>query len=713
MASHDTEHEPGGTQVSGPLTVERDPETEADQTTQHTEAPNDDIADCDMAVQALEAESAPDPTPTNASNPTKAADDAGLPDAQDTGHYPDWLERVLEEQSALLAPPSLPSSPSSPELPEPPAPEARDEAPDNDSDSEPFEARPEWLENVLREQAAMLQPPMEVPLPILSPGSAGTYDVGYVHAWLDHESQRRAGPYFKSAWQGFVEHASQAPRVAGQEVLAFSAIARSRSAIVTVTRGQAFALLLAVTVLVPGLYLAGPLTLVLILAALTLAYLLNLTLTAVMAMRVIGQSPEEQVSPAFIQKIDDVLWPPYTVLCPLYREAAVVPQFAAAMQALDYPRDRLQVLFLTESDDEATREAIRRMNLPPHFEIVTVPDGLPRTKPRACNYGLLLAKGSFIVIYDAEDVPDPLQLKKAVLAFAKHRPTLACVQAKLGFYNTRQNLLTRWFAIEYAFWFNMILPGLQWARLSLPLGGTSNHFRTDVLRRLGGWDAFNVTEDCDLGLRLAEHHLYTTMLDSTTLEEANSDVYNWVRQRSRWIKGYLQTYLVHLRRPWEYVTQGRIRTLFALFAIIGGTPATFLVNPLMWALLGLYVVGRSTLAPEFHLLYIAPVFYPAVICLVAGNFLYMYLCLIACAKSEQYGLLPWVLTFPACWVLMCIAAVMAVSQLIVKPHHWEKTNHGLHLARPMEVAVPAVRPAAAASYAPLLDRDTADGLSGI
>ena len=293
----------------------------------------------------------------------------------------------------------------------------------------------------------------------------------------------------------------------------------------------------------------------------------------------------------------------------------------------------------------------------------------------------MLARGGFIVIYDAEDKPDPLQLKKAVLAFANHDASLACVQAKLGFYNTRQNLLTRWFAIEYALWFNLTLPGLQWARLSLPLGGTSNHFRTDVLRRLGGWDVFNVTEDCDLGLRLAERHLYTTILDSTTLEEANSDVRNWVRQRSRWIKGYMQTYLVHLRRPWNYLLQGRIRELFSLFAVIGATPATILVNPLMWALLALYIAERHALAHEFQLLYSAPVFYPAVICLVAGNFLYLYLHLLTCAKSEQYHLLPWALTIPLYWALMSVAAVMALFQLIVKPHHWEKTHHGLHLKR--------------------------------
>jgi cellulose synthase/poly-beta-1,6-N-acetylglucosamine synthase-like glycosyltransferase len=266
------------------------------------------------------------------------------------------------------------------------------------------------------------------------------------------------------------------------------------------------------------------------------------------------------------------------------------------------------------------------------------------------------------------------------------------VQAKLGFYNPKQNLLTRWFAIEYALWFSITLPGLQWAKLSLPLGGTSNHFRTDVLRRLGGWDAFNVTEDCDLGLRLAEHRLYTTILDSTTLEEANSNVRNWIRQRSRWIKGYMQTYLVHLRHPWRYFQKRRLRTLFSLFTIIGGTPATFLVNPLMWAMLLLYIVARPVVGPELRVLYIAPIFYPAVICLIGGNFMYMYLYFVACAKSRQYGLLLWVFTMPVCWLLMCVAAAMAIFQLVFKPHYWEKTNHGLHLQYAAGAGLPSLDP---------------------
>src|SRR5262249_32598121 len=160
-----------------------------------------------------------------------------------------------------------------------------------------------------------------------------------------------------------------------------------------------------------------------------------------------------------------------------------------------------------EENDPRMREAIQAMGLPAHFTTLTVPAGTPQTKPRACNFGLLHSDGAYVVIYDAEDVPDPLQLKKAVLTFARHGPDLACVQAKLNFYNPEQNLLTRWFTAEYSSWFDLMLPALQQRQLPLPLGGTSNHFRPEILRALGAWDAFNVTEDCDLGLRLNRYRL--------------------------------------------------------------------------------------------------------------------------------------------------------------------------------------------------------------
>ncbi len=328
----------------------------------------------------------------------------------------------------------------------------------------------------------------------------------------------------------------------------FSLVPPEYSARQTVTRGQSAVMLALAGAMVLALWLWGAPMLIAVVALITSVYIGDLTLTAWLASRALYRSPEVRIPDTVVSALDDADWPAYTILCPLYRETEVVPQFVHAMQALDYPVERLQILFLTEADDAATRNSILALGLPSHFQVITVPDGQPRTKPRACNYGLLRATGDFVVIYDAEDVPDPLQLKKAVLTFANDGADLACVQAKLNFYNPRQNLLTRWFTNEYTLWFDLTLPGLQ--QCARPFRWAAPRITSaSALRRVGAWDPFNVTEDCDLGLRLARHHYHTVVLDSTTMEEANSDLRNWMRQRSRWIKGYFQTYLVHMRQP--------------------------------------------------------------------------------------------------------------------------------------------------------------------
>jgi hypothetical protein len=354
------------------------------------------------------------------------------------------------------------------------------------------------------------------------------------------------------------------------------------------------------------------------------------------------------------------------------------------MGKLDYPTDKLQILFLTEEDDAETRAAIMAEQLPEHFQIVIVPDGEPRTKPRACNYGLLMATGDYLVIFDAEDKPDPLQLKKAVLAFANCGPELGCVQAKLNFYNPTQNILTRWFTAEYSAWFDTTLPGLQWANLSLPLGGTSNHFRTSTLTQLGAWDPFNVTEDCDLGLRMARYGYKTVVLASTTLEEANPAPKNWIRQRSRWIKGYMQTFLVHMRRPEQYLSPSRWRELFSLQLIVGARTSILLINPIMWALLIIYIFLRPFVEDTYHILFPGSILYMAVLCLIFGNLLYIYVHFTGSLKRGDYYLIKWTLAMPLYWAMGSIAAYKALYQLITKPHYWEKTSHGLHLPNTQE-----------------------------
>lgn len=284
------------------------------------------------------------------------------------------------------------------------------------------------------------------------------------------------------------------------------------------------------------------------------------------------RSSEHRVVTQEVQSIANEDLPVYTILVPMYKEPEVAQKIIHAIAALDYPLDKLDVKLLLEEDDAETRNKIEEFRdaLPPCVELVIapcVPKGQPRTKPRACNWGLERARGKYLVIYDAEDQPEPDQLKKAVIAFrrlaAQGKTGVVCLQAKLNYFNARQNALTRFFTLEYTNWFDIFLPGLHAVRSPIPLGGTSNHFQTDVLKELGGWDPFNVTEDCDLGIRLTRQGYSTEILDSTTWEEGNSQVGNWIRQRSRWMKGYFQTHLVHSRE--SVLPMLGLATIFALF----------------------------------------------------------------------------------------------------------------------------------------------------
>ena len=280
-------------------------------------------------------------------------------------------------------------------------------------------------------------------------------------------------------------------------------------------------------------------------------------------------------------------------------------------------------------------------------------------------------------IFDAEDQPEPLQLRRAAVALARGGPRVACVQAKLSFGNDRQNLITKWFTIEYAMWFTLFLPGLVDVGAPLPLGGTSNHFRRDVLEEIGAWDPYNVTEDADLGVRLARRGYRCQVLESVTLEEANSDFINWVKQRSRWYKGYLQTLLIHMRHPGRLYRELGFRGFFGFLLFVGGTPVLAFLNPLFWLTTAVWFAGG-----HLHIVqrvFPAPLYYVATVCWAFGNFLAAYLTVLACRLLSRTELLPAALLVPVYWVMMAIAAAKAMWQLVFEPTHWEKTTHGLDL----------------------------------
>jgi glycosyltransferase XagB len=366
--------------------------------------------------------------------------------------------------------------------------------------------------------------------------------------------------------------------------------------------------------------------------------------------------------------------PLYSVIVPLNREANVLPALAAAMCALEYRADRLQILLVLEADDSETIAAAKSLNLDQRFELLHVPPSEPRTKPKACNYALRFVRGAHTVVYDAEDRPEPDQLRKAVAAFRGAADNVACLQARLNFFNARENWLTCMFTLDYSLWFDFLLPGLDRVGIPMPLGGTSNHFRTDALRAIHGWDAFNVTEDADLGIRLARMGYCVRTLDSTTFEEATNRFADWLKQRSRWLKGYMQTWLVHMREPVQLYRHAGLRGFLGFQFFVGGTFLSALLNPLLW---GIFLVSLALHASSANSLFAGRCAAVSLAGLIAGNCLYVYLAMLGPVRRGWFELTPFGLTAPVYWLLISLAAYRGAWQLFRRPWHWEKTRHGL------------------------------------
>jgi len=379
-------------------------------------------------------------------------------------------------------------------------------------------------------------------------------------------------------------------------------------------------------------------------------------------------------SPEEIKAQEPREWPVFTILIPMYKEPEVIKQMNAALQAMDYPDDKMDVQYLLEEDDTLTLEAAAKLDMPPSFHVRKIPDSFPRTKPKACNIGLHLARGKYLVIYDAEDMPEKDQLKKAVMAFEASPVNVACVQSRLNYYNPFQNALTRWFTAEYSAWFDLQLPGLAALNAVIPLGGTSNHFKTDILQKLMGWDAYNVTEDCDLGVRLGRAGYATRMLETTTWEEACSSLPFWIKQRTRWIKGYIQTWFVHMRNPWKLFRDLGTVNFCHYHLLIGGVIFSALANPIFWAMALIWFLFR----PEgISQLFPGPIFALGAACLFVGNIVFTYVHIVGNCKRQRDSLMWWSLLTPIYWVLMSYSGWRAFIQFFRAPFVWEKTQHGL------------------------------------
>jgi cellulose synthase/poly-beta-1,6-N-acetylglucosamine synthase-like glycosyltransferase len=375
---------------------------------------------------------------------------------------------------------------------------------------------------------------------------------------------------------------------------------------------------------------------------------------------------------------DDRL-PIYTIVCALYREAPVVKNLVAAIRALDYPPEKLDVKLVLEADDHETQAAIADLDLGQPFEIIVAPPIGPRTKPKALNVALPFARGSYTVIYDAEDIPEPDQLRRALDAFRQAEDDrLACVQASLTIDNTDDNWLARMFTANYAGQFDVLLPGFTALRLPFPLGGSSNHFRTAILRKVGGWDPFNVTEDADLGIRLCRFGYRSAAIASATYEEAPAHFGPWLRQRTRWYKGWMQTWLVHMRRPWRLGRELGVIGMVCFQLFLAANVLTALIYPAFMGWFG-YTLYRGPATSwaswsEFAFDRTTLVFAATFLLGYASTVVLDIIGLKRRGLLAHAGVLVWT---PLHWFLLSYAAWRAFFQLLHDPQRWEKTEHGV------------------------------------
>jgi glycosyltransferase XagB len=441
------------------------------------------------------------------------------------------------------------------------------------------------------------------------------------------------------------------------------------------TTPQMIAAYLLLSVILAGLALAPLDTLIVLNIAISIYYLGNFVFKGILVSVGGGRSADldETIAvEARALRAEDL--PVFTVLVPMFREAAMLPRLADALRNLDYPLGKLDIKIVLEAGDLETIGAARSLGLEGVFEIIIVPASEPQTKPKACNFALRFARGEYLVVYDAEDRPEPDQLRKVVATFRRSPPNTACLQCRLSYYNVSENWLTRMFTLDYALWFDQVLPGLERLGMPIPLGGTSNHFRIDVLRELHAWDPFNVTEDADLGIRIGQKGYRVGVVDSTTFEEASCITRQWIRQRSRWIKGYMQTLLVHTRRPLHFLRTAGPLGFLGFFFFIGGTVLAGLLNPVFWLF---YAIWLAAAAASFDPIFPESLLFLCLFNLLAGNGAFTYLIMLSPIRRGWLELIPYSFTLFGYWVLISVAAYRGLWQLIRDPFFWEKTQHGV------------------------------------
>lgn len=414
----------------------------------------------------------------------------------------------------------------------------------------------------------------------------------------------------------------------------------------------------------------------LVLAVVANALITGLRVAALIARWRFGTLRTEADAPtaeAGAQSVVDLKRPRVSLLVPLKGEAPVAEQILGALGRMDYPAPLLDIKLVLEAGDGETHAALLAAGLPPTVEIIIVPRGSIQTKPRAMNYALPFCRGEIIGVYDAEDLPDPKQIFAVVEHFRNAPPEVVCVQGYLDFHNEKDSWLARCFTIEYAVWFRLLLQGVVRLGLPIPLGGTTVFFRRSALEDAGGWDAHNVTEDADLGMRLARFRHRTEMIPTTTEEEANAEsVPRWIGQRSRWLKGYAITWAVHMRNPVRLWRELGTLGFLGFQVILLGSVVSYLTTPLIWSLIPGLFGGPAPLLDALP----GWAATATVLSLFAGSLVWLACVVVALVDSRRIGTLRWVIAQPIYGLLGAAAAWRALAEALHAPFHWQKTEHG-------------------------------------
>lgn len=404
---------------------------------------------------------------------------------------------------------------------------------------------------------------------------------------------------------------------------------------------------------------------------LTILAVLMQLMTAIMKILAFAASHAPKTPPDTLPK--NAQLPHISVLVPLYKETEIAGALIRRISRLTYPKALLDVVLVLEEKDHLTQQTLAQTDLPNWIHTVKVPEGSGlTTKPRAMNYALDFCKGDIIGIWDAEDAPAPNQLETIALQFAHAADDVACLQGILDYYNPYTNWLSRCFTLEYSMWFRTVLRGMSRLGAAIPLGGTTLYFRRDILEKIGRWDAHNVTEDADLGIRLCCYGYRTELAATVTQEEANCHMRRWIKQRSRWLKGYMITYLVHMRRPLRLARRLGLRKFLGFNAIFLSTLSQFLLAPFIWSFWGL-ALGYSL--PWFDGLP-KPLLYTAIGLFLFVSLLDTLIAAVSMIGQKRNGLMGWALTMPIYFPLATLGAYKALLELIVVPFYWDKTTHG-------------------------------------